>query len=156
MTYQFALPIVIHSLYLFEKHQTITDTYIFKLFMHFGVANPMRLFRSIILYHLMGVECHSHYRQFYPEIKSYFGSYCSLYGVDRMMGSIRKITTGMASWKLTLIQAGLIKIYCQRLIRDKKGRVILDIDVTALKSASSEKEGAEAGYNKKNKGKPCF
>jgi len=34
--------------------------------------------------------------------------------------------------------------------------MVADIDVTTLQSSSSEKEGAEAGYNKKNKGKPCF
>jgi len=34
--------------------------------------------------------------------------------------------------------------------------VVADIDVTTLQSSSSRKEGAEAGYNKKNKGKPCF
>jgi hypothetical protein len=34
--------------------------------------------------------------------------------------------------------------------------MVADIDVTTLQSSSSKKEGAEAGYNKKNKGKPCF
>jgi hypothetical protein len=34
--------------------------------------------------------------------------------------------------------------------------MVADIDVTTLQSSSYEKEGAEAGYNKKNKGKPCF
>ncbi len=51
-------------------------------FLFFGVANPARLFRSVILQQIMGIEYQYHYRQFYPEISSHFSSYCSLYGAD--------------------------------------------------------------------------
>jgi hypothetical protein len=71
------------------------------------------------------------------------------------METVGRITNSMASWKLTLIQASLIKIRCPQLLLSG-GKMVADIDVTTLRSSSSKKEGAEAGYNKKNKGKPCF
>ncbi len=153
--FEAALPTVIHALYVFSEHQTIIDTYLFRILLFFGAVDPMRLFRAVILQQIMGIEYQYHYRQFYPEIRSYFASYCSLYGVDTIMETVGKITTSMASWKLTLILAGLVKIRCPHLLYSD-GKMVADIDVTTLQSSSSEKEGAEAGYNKKRKGKPCF
>jgi hypothetical protein len=121
----------------------------------FGVTDPMRMFRSVILQQIMGIEYQHHCRQFYPEIRSWFSSYCSLYGVDKIMATIGSITTSMASWKLAMIQASVIRTRCPQLI-ETKGKIVADIDVTTIQSSSSKKEGAEAGYNKKNKGKPCF
>ncbi|MCP4344410.1 MAG: hypothetical protein GY795_02665, partial [Desulfobacterales bacterium] len=153
--FQAALPIVIHSLHLFSEYQTVIDTYLLRVLFFFGAADPMRMFRSVILQQIMGIEYQYHYRQFYPEISRYFSSCCTLYGVDTIMETVGKITTSMASWKLTLILAGLVKIRCPHLLYSD-GKMVADIDVTTLQSSSSEKEGAEAGYNKKRKGKPCF
>jgi len=155
MGFQFALPIVLHSLHLFKEYHSVIDTYLFRLLLYFGVTDPLRLFRSVILQHLMGIEYQYHYRQFYPEISSYFSSYRTLYGADRISETVGQITTSMASWKLTLIHARLISFRCPYLL-PAKGKIVADMDVTTLQSSSSEKEGAEAGYNKKNKGKPCF
>ena len=154
-TFQAALPVVVHALYVFSEHRTIIDTYLLRIFWFFGVTDPMRLFSSVILYQTMGVEYRYHYRQFYPEIKSYFSSCCSLYGVDTMMRHVGKITNSMASWKLTMIQASMIKIRCPDML-SSGGRMVPDIDVTTILSSSSEKEGAQSGYNKKRRGKPCF
>jgi len=153
--FQAVLPIAIHALHIFSEYHTVIDTYLLRIFYFFGVTDPVRLFRSVILQQIMGVEYQYHYRQFYPEIRSYFSSYCRLYGADTIMETVGKITTSMASWKLTMIQAGMIKIRCPYLLYSD-GKMIADIDVTTLQSSSSEKEGAEAGYNKKCKGKPCF
>jgi hypothetical protein len=71
------------------------------------------------------------------------------------METVGKITNSMASWKLAMTQASMIRAICQQLT-DTKRKIIADTDVTALQSSSSEKEGAKARYNKKNKGKPCF
>ena len=154
-TFQAALPVVVHALYVFSEHRTIIDTYLLRIFWFFGVTDPMRLFSSVILYQTMGVEYRYHYRQFYPEIKSYFSSCCSLCGVDTMMRHVGKITNSMASWKLTMIQASMIKIRCPDML-SSGGRMVLDIDVTTILSSSSKKEGAQSGYNKKRRGKPCF
>ena len=151
-TFQAAMPVVIHALYLFSEYETIIDTYLLKIFWFFGVTDPMRLFRSVILQQVMGTEYQCHYRQFYPEIKSYFSSCCSLCGVDTMMRHVGKITNSMASWKLTMIQASMIKIRCPELL-SSGGKMVPDIDVTTILSSSSKKEGAESGYNKLRKGK---
>ncbi len=155
MGFQFALPIVIHSLCLFNEYHSVIDTYLFRILLHFGVADPMRLFTSIMLQQLAGIEYQNHYRQFYPEISRYFSSYCTLYGADTIAETVGQITTSMASWKLTLIHARLIRFRCPHLLLTN-GKMVADVDVTTLQSSSSKKEGAEAGYNKKKKGKPCF
>jgi len=153
--FQAVTPVVIYALHIFSEHRTVIDTRLFGILTCFGVIDPMRIFRSLILQQIMGVEHQYHYRQFYPEIKSYFSSYCSLYGADKIMETVGKITNSMASWKLIMIQASIIRTRCPQLF-ETKGKIIADIDVTTIQSSSSEKEGAEAGYNKKNKGKPCF
>jgi len=116
------------------------------------------MFRSVILLHVMGVEYQHHYRLFYPEIKSYFSSYCALYGVDKILEAVGKLTNSMASWKLIMIHNCMIKTRCPQLLScpGAMGKRVADIDVTTLLSSSSVKEGAEAGYNKKKKGRPCF
>ncbi len=65
------LPAVLHTLHVFAEYQTIIDTYLLKIFKFFGIVSPMRMFRSVILLHLMGVEYQHHYRQFYPELDSH-------------------------------------------------------------------------------------
>jgi len=80
--FHIVLPAVLHTLHVFSEYQTIIDTYLLKIFKFHGIVSPIRMFRSVILLHLMGVEYQHHYRQFYPEIKSYHTSYCALYGID--------------------------------------------------------------------------
>ena len=152
--FQAIAPVVVYALYVFSEHRAVIDTRLFRILTYFGVTDPMRMFRSLILQHIMGVEYQYHYRQFYTEIRSYFSSYCSLYGADKILKTVCGITTNMASWKLLLIQASLIKTICPQLPETKE-KIIADIDVTTIQSSSSKKEGAEAGYNKKNKGKKC-
>ena len=152
------LPAVLHTLHVFSEFQTIIDSYLLKIFTFHGIVSPIRMFRSVILQHITGVEYQHHYRQFYPEIKSYFSSYHTLYGVDKIMEAVGELTNSMASWKLIMIQNGLIKTRCPQLLScpGASGKRVADIDVTVLQSSSSVKEGAEAGYNKKSKGSPCF
>ncbi len=151
-------PAVLHTLHVSAEYQTIIDNYLLKIIAYFGIVSPMRMFRSVILLHLMGVEYQHHYRQHYPVIKSYHTSYCTLYGVDKIMEAVGKLTNSTASWKLIMIQSGLIKTRCPQLLScpGAAGRRVADIDVTTLLSSSSVKEGAEAGYNKKRKGDPVF
>ncbi len=142
-------PAVLHTLHVSTEYQTIIDTYLLKIFKFSGIVSPVRMFRSVILQHLTGVEYQHHYRQFYPEIKSCFSSYHTLYGVDKIMVAVGKLTNSMASWKLIMIQNGLIKTRCSQLLScpGAVGKRAADIDVTTLLSSSSLKEGAVAGYN---------
>jgi hypothetical protein len=115
----------------------------------------MKLFISIIVQSINGVEYQSDYRDAYPKIKEFYRNFFQIYGGDRIHEYISRITNSMASWKLLLFQAYLIKNQCAKIITLLESNV-LDIDVTTLKSASSKKEGAEIGYNAKSQGKPCF
>ncbi|MDM8539731.1 hypothetical protein QUF90_01450 [Desulfococcaceae bacterium HSG9] len=65
------------------------------------------------------------------------------------MAAVGELTNSMASWKLIMIQSGLIKTRCSQLLScpGAVGQRVVDIDVTTLLSSSSLKEGAEAGYN---------
>ncbi len=143
------LPAVLHTLHVFSEYQTIIDTYLLKIFKFFGIVSPMRMFRSVILQQIMGVEYQHHYRLHYPVIKSYFSSYCMLYGADKIMEAVGKLTNSTASWKLIMIQSGLLKVRCPQLLYcpGAMGWRAADIDVTTIQSSSSVKEGAEAGYN---------
>ncbi|MDM8556645.1 hypothetical protein QUF75_18110 [Desulfococcaceae bacterium HSG7] len=80
--FHIVLPAVLHTLHIFSEFHTVINNYLLKIFKYFGIVSPVRMFRSVILMHLTGVEYQHHYRQFYPEIKNYFASYRTLYGVD--------------------------------------------------------------------------
>jgi len=54
-----------------------------------------------------------------------------------------------------MIQASMIRTRCPQL-PESEGKIVADTDVTSVQSPSSRKEGAEAGYNKKSRGKRCF
>ncbi len=136
--FHIVLPAVLHTLHVFSEYHTIIDTYLLKIFKYFGIVNPMRMFQSVILLQIMGIEYLHHYRQFYPEIKSYFASYCTLYGVDKIMEAVGKLTNSMASWKLIMIQSGLIKTRCPQLLScpGAMGKRVADIDVARASTYS--------------------
>jgi hypothetical protein len=103
----------------------------------------------------MGIEYQSHYRQIYTELSHSVGERFSLYGADEVRGVLAQATTRMATWKLCQIQAEILQHRGQRLLQDPQGDV-MDIDVTPLLSFAPDKEGAEVGFNRKYKGRPCF
>ena len=132
--FHIVLPAVLHTLHVFSEYQTIIDTYLLKIFKFFGIVSPIRMFRSVILLQIMGVEYQHHYRLFYPVIKSYFSSYCTLYGADKIMEAVGKLTNSMATWKLIMIQYGMIKTRCPQQLScpGAKGKRVADIDVTVI------------------------
>jgi hypothetical protein len=67
----------------------------------------------------------------------------------------------MLGWKLLLFQAHLVRHRAPALLMSGKNLAdrlgcVLDIDVTTLLSFASTREGAEPGFNRRYKGKPCF
>ncbi|MCP4764372.1 MAG: transposase, partial [archaeon] len=152
---QAALPIIIYFFNIISENQMILHSYLFKIMIVLGVVDPVRLFMSILIQPIIGIEFQSHYRESYSEIKKNYSSWFQTYCPDTIHEYINKITSSMAAWKLFLFQAKLVKSQCPELLSSPEGK-ILDIDVTTMKSCSSKKEGAEIGFNKKSKGKPCF
>ena len=148
--FQAVTPAVVYAPHVFSEHRTVIGTRLFRILAFSGVTDPMRMFRSVTLRQITGVGHRCHCRQFCPGIRSHFPSYCSSYGTDRIMETIGSVTAGMASRKLLLTQASLIRTGCPQ-SPETKGKIIADTDVTSVQSSSSGKEGAEAGYNKKTK-----
>jgi len=110
---------------------------------------------SILIQPIIGIEYQQHYRELFPELKKFYAPYFSLYGVDTIKALLHKLTNSMAAWKLLLFQAFLLRTRAPQLL-DPPAERVLDVDVMTVRSTSSKKEGAELGYNKKSKNKPCF
>jgi hypothetical protein len=153
------LPIVVHAFYIISENRSVLDSYLFRIFEFLGTADPVRLFMSIMVQQFIGVRYQSHYNEIYPDLKNYFSYHFSLYCGDKIKETVSRIGNSMAAWKLLLFLSSLIKSRCPQLLycpSAPDGKKVADIDVTTVQSASSGKEGAEAGYKRKNKGKPCF
>ena len=148
-------PVIISINSIISTHKTLLTSYLFRIFTTLRVVNPIRLFRSIIFQQIIGIEYQSHYSKIYPEIKTHFSKHFQLYGADKIKENVSKITNSMAAWKLILFQAFLLR-KCYPALLNVSEEKTADIDVSTLQSSSSKKEGAEIGYNKKCKGKPCF
>ena len=157
--FHIALPVLIHTFYLISENRPALNSFLFRILEFLGAADPVRLFMSIMAQQLLGIKYQSHYNEIYPDLKNYFSCHFSLYCGDKIRETVSRIGNSMASWKILLFLSSLIRTRCPQLLScpsDPDGKKVADIDVTTLQSSSSGKEGAEAGYNRKNKGKPCF
>ena len=128
-----------------------------------GVSDPLRLFVSVICQQVTGIGYQSHFREIYPEIKKWHADILPMYCADKIKEYITAgITDGMPAWKLIMFQSSLLRNRCPELLYSSGGKSgdieneTADIDASTMQSSSSLKEGAEPGFNKKNKGKPCF
>ena len=151
-TLQVSMPVVLFIVQSLILNEKVLDSYLFKIFRVLGVVDPMRLFISLMVQSINGVEFQLHYREQFPETKKQYSGLFPIYCPDKIRDYVSRITNGMAAWKLFLFQAWLIRTECPELLEGK----VLDIDIKTIKSTSSKKEGAENGFNKKAKGKPCF
>lgn len=159
MDFQTSMPVIIYICYLVSENKTVLHSYLFRIFETLGIPDPVRLFLSIMFQQVIGIGYQNHYREIYPDIRLYFND-IKLYGTDTIIKYAGRMTNSMAAWKLILFQSFLLRKRCPELlvpIKDKAaGGRVADIDVTTVQSSSSRKEGAEHGFNKKCKGKPCF
>jgi len=151
-TFQISLPVVIFIVQTLTVNRNMLDSYLFKIFKVLGIVDPMRLLISLMVQSINGVEFQLHYREQFPELKKEYSGLFSIYCPDMIRDYVSRISSGMAAWKIFLFHAWLVRTQCPELLEG----AVLDIDVKTIKSASSKKEGAENGYNKKAKGKPCF
>lgn len=151
-SFQFSLPVVLFIFQTITVNEGILDSYLYKIFKVLGVADPVRLFMSVMIQSINGIEYQNHYREQFPEMKKFYSKWFDIYCPDMIHDYVYRISNGMAAWKLFLFQAYLIKTCCPELLDGN----VLDIDVKTIQSASSKKDGAEIGFNKKSKGKACF
>lgn len=162
MDFRIYTPVIIYADTIISEHMTTLHSYLFRLFETVGIPDPLRLFVSVIYQQMTGIACQSHFMDIYPEIKTWYAGILPLYCSDKIREYIRMITDGMFSWKLIMFQSFLLRNRCPELLCSPDGNSgfpggrIADFDTSTLQSSSSLKEGAEPGFNKKNKGKPCF
>ena len=113
---------------------------------------PMTLLMTLLVVHLGGFECVSHFQNHYsgclPVINGNFAIYCA----DRLRDILLLVPGSMITWKLFLLQRRLVDQYAPSLCDGKCGKV-LDIDGMALVSYSKKREGSDFGYSKKFKGR---
>lgn len=163
MDFRFYTPVIIYINNIICGHLTVLQSYLFRIFEKSGVPDPLRLSVSVICQQVTGIAYQSHFSELYPEMKAWYSGVLPLYCADRIKEYITVgITGGMPAWKLIMLNSFLLRNRCPELLHPSDGKsgdienMTADIDVTTLQSSSSLKEGAEPGFNKKNKGKPCF
>lgn len=126
-----------------------------------GVQDAFGVLLSLILQPILGCERLSHYQEQYGELKPFYRGTIPLCGVQKLRALLHRIGDSMLGWKLMLFQSQLIRhrasalLMTGRTVYDRLGRV-LDIDVTTVLSFATDREGAEPGFNRRYKGKPCF
>ncbi|OQY58061.1 MAG: hypothetical protein B6245_13880, partial [Desulfobacteraceae bacterium 4572_88] len=96
--FQAVTPAVVYAPHVFSEHRTVIGARLSRILTFSGVTGPVRMSGSVTPRQITGVghRCH-------------FPSHCSSYGADRIMETIGSVTAGMASRKLLLTQASLIK-----------------------------------------------
>lgn len=160
LSLQLSLPIVLYFFSLLSENHRILSAYLYNILAFLGVIDPVRLLMSILLQPLLGITYQQDYRDCYPDIKSFYASWFQVYGADTIRDYVSRITNSMMAWKLLLFQAKLIRTQAPQLFEVSNGQSalgkVLDIDGHTAKSSSSQKEGAERGFNKKARGRPCF
>lgn len=157
---QLSLPIVLYFFSLLSENHRILSAYLYHILAFLGVVDPVRLLMSILIQPVLGITYQQDYRDRYPAIKSFYASWFQVYGADTIRDYASRITNSMMAWKLLLFQAKLVRTQVPQLFEASNGQSalgkVLDIDGHTIKSSSSKKEGAERGFNKKAKGRPCF
>jgi hypothetical protein len=157
---QLSLPIVLYFFSLLAEHHRILSAYLYNILAFLGVIDPVRLLMSILIQPVLGISYQQDYRDRYPAIKSFYASWFQVYGADKIRDDIARISNSMMTWNLLLFQAKLVRTQTPHLFEAANGCSasgnVLDIDGHTITSSSSQKEGAERGFNKKAKGRLCF
>jgi hypothetical protein len=157
---QLSLPIVLYFFSLLSEHHRILSAYLYNILAFLGVVDPVRLLMSILIHPILGITYQQDYRDRYPTIKPFYASWFQVYGADTIRDYVSRISNSMMAWKILLFQAKLVRTQSPHLFEVSNGPPalgkVLDIDGHTIKSSSSQKEGAERGFNKKAKGRSCF
>jgi hypothetical protein len=143
-----------------SEYHWILSAYLYNILTFLGVVDPVRLFMSILIQPVIGISYQQDYRDQYPAIKSFYASWFHVYGADTIRDAVSRLSNSMLTWKILLFQAKLVCTQSPHLFEVSNGPpalgTVLDIDGHTITSSSSQKEGAERGFNKHAKGRPCF
>jgi hypothetical protein len=133
----------------------VCNSYLFPILSVFGCQKPFVLILSIVMQPILDLEFLSHYQERSAELSQRLGLKCELYSASTIRQFLQRVTTSMATWKLLLCQAWILRTRGQALLGTAEQRV-LDLDSTTLTSFATKRDGAEVGYNRRYKGKPCY
>lgn len=161
MEFRLTEPVIRYIFFILSENSSMLNSYLFRIFNAVGIPDPVRVLLTVIFQQITGIEYQEYYREKYREIRRCLPD-IKLYGTDSIKKYISKITNFMAAWKLIMFMSRLHRYRCPGLLsgENKGGKadeeMTIDFDGSTIISSSSRKEGAESGYNKKRKGKPCF
>ncbi len=151
-------PVLTYVAAVLTTHRSLVQSTVLFILTAWGIHTPMAVLFSCLAQSLLGIEYLSHYQEQYAEVHQMYGDQFPLCGAGKLRTVFYRITDSMLAWKLLLLQSRLLRLRCPGLLESGKcgrGRV-LDIDVTTIISFASKREGAEPGFNRRYKGKPCF
>ena len=108
MDFMLYTPVIIYINSIISEHMPVLHSYLFRLFGKSGIPDPGRLFFSVIYQQVTGIVYQSHFREIYPEIKTWYTGILPLYGTDKIREYISMISDGMPAWKLIVFQSFLL------------------------------------------------
>ena len=146
-----SLPIILFS-YKILKDSPWVDWYLKGVCSIIRVNVPMMLIMTLLVVHLGGFECISHFQKQYSGCLSVINGNFPIFCADTLREILLLVPGSMISWKLFLLQRRIVDEYAPSLCEGKYGRV-LDIDGMALVSYSKDREGSDFGHSKKFKGR---
>lgn len=154
-------PVVEFITLVLTSQRSILESYLLRILSAWGFNTTFDVLLSLILQPVMGFERLSHYQENYGTLKQKYDGTIPLCGVQKLRKLLHRIGDSMLGWKLMLFQSQLIRhrapalLMTGRTVLDQPGRV-LDVDITTALSFAKKREGAEPGFNRRYKGKPCF
>ncbi len=132
-----------------------TNKYTSRCFQVLGAPCALQLLMTFMVIHICGFEYLSHYEAMFPSCKNMMEPLVKILSVKQLKLILDVITIGIPSWNIFRLQRRILQENGPALYQDGKFDTVY-IDWTDLTSFSTKREGAQAGYNKRYKGKPCF
>jgi len=119
---------------------------------------------SLMVMHIAGIHCMSHYQGHYQQILRMVDSIFPLYGAGKLRLMLSTLSGSMLSWKLLLLQRYLVMRHCPELQEEKPSPFlskvapdgIVDIDGISFVSYSNQREGSKVGHHSRRRGKPTL
>lgn len=149
-----SLPIILFC-YKILKDSLWVDEYLKEPCAFIKVDAPLTLLMTLLVIHLSGFDCISHYQQYFKECVSVLNGNFLIYCADRLRAILLLVPGSMITWKLFLLQRRLVEQHAPMLVAGKNVKV-LDIDGITLVSYSRNREGSTFGYTKRFQGRPVL
>jgi hypothetical protein len=148
-------PVVVYLYHVLWEARAVLSGYLSPILCVFGCQKPFVLLVSMVMQPILDMEFLSHYQERYAEFPQRVGLECALYGAATIRQFLQRLPTSMATWNLLLFQAGILRSRGHALLGAAEQQV-LNLDSTTLTSFAAQREGAEVGFNRRYKGKPCY